>query len=80
MTDIELSQDVDRIFSFGNRLILNYDSVSLLIPNMPIADVTMCGRIRDQGAIIAESADVAVENINSHFNAINSAVDRSLVT
>jgi hypothetical protein len=40
-----------RIFSFGNRLIVNYDSASLLVTNMPVADEQLCGRIRDQAAI-----------------------------
>jgi len=70
---IDLSQNIDKIFSFGNRLILNYGSVSLLIPNMPITDDPLCGRIRDHGAIIAESADLAVENINLHIDSINNA-------
>ena len=72
---IKLSQNSDRIFSFGNRLILNYNSVSLLIPNMPISDNLLCGRIRDHGAIIAESADLAAENINLQIDARNRADD-----
>jgi hypothetical protein len=48
---IERSKAMGRIFSFGNRLIVNYDRVSLLVTNMPVADEPLCGRIRDQAAI-----------------------------
>jgi DNA-binding response OmpR family regulator len=67
---IQLSQGIDRIFSFGNRLIVNYDSVSLLVTNMPIADSEFCGRIRDQVAMIAEVAELAVGNINMRTDAL----------
>ena len=67
---IENSKDRGRIFSFGNRLIINYDSVSLLVTNMPVADDDFCGRIRDHAATLAEAAEAAVENINLRTEAI----------
>ncbi len=60
---IERMRTMDRIFSFKNRLIINYDNVSLLITDMPIKDEELCGRIRDQAAMIAEVAELAVGNI-----------------
>ena len=66
---IEMSQRIDRIFSFGNRLIINYDSVSLLVPNMPVADTDLCGRIRDQAAIMAEIGELAMANIQLRADA-----------
>ena len=59
-----------RIFSFGKRLIVNYDSVSLLVTNMPLADESLCGRIRDQAATIAETAELAVGNIALRSEAV----------
>ena len=70
---IEMSRSMDRIFRFSNRIIVNYDSCSLLVTDMPIADEELCGRIRDQAAIIAEAADVAVGNINLRSDAIQRA-------
>jgi CheY-like chemotaxis protein len=67
---IDNSKDRGRIFSFGNRLIINYDSVSLLVTNMPVADDDFCGRIRDHAATLAEAAEAAVENINLRTEAI----------
>lgn len=60
----EKSKAMDRVFGFGNRLIVNYDSVSVLITNMPVADEVLCGRIRDQAATIAGAAELAVGNID----------------
>ncbi len=59
-----------RIFSFKNRTIINYDSISLLITNMPLEDDDLCGRIRDHAAMIAEAAELAAGNINLRTEAI----------
>ena len=67
---IERSKSMGRIFSFGNRLIVNYDCVSLLVTNMPIADEPLCGRIRDQAATIGEAAELAVGNIDLRTEAV----------
>lgn len=67
---IEKSGAMGRIFSFGNRLIVNYDRVSVLVTNMPLADDDLCGRIRDHAAMIAEAAELAVDNINVRTEAI----------
>ena len=67
---IDNSKDRGRIFSFKNRLVINYDSVSLLVTNMPVADEDFCGRIRDHAATLAEAAEAAVENINLRTEAI----------
>jgi CheY-like chemotaxis protein len=70
---IDRSKEMGRIFSFGNRLIVNYDSISLLVTNMPTADDNLCGRIRDEVAVIAETADLAVANINLRIDAVRRA-------
>lgn len=61
---IEKAHSMGRIFNFRNRLIVNYDNISLLITNMPLEDEALCGRVRDHASMIAESADQAVDNIN----------------
>jgi len=72
---LDKSAGMDRIFGFGNRLVLNYDSVTLLVINMPLSDPELCGRIRDHAAMIAESADLAVGNISLRTDAIKNAQD-----
>ncbi len=67
---IEKSRSMDRIFSFSNRLIINYNTVSLLVTNMPLENSDLCGRIRDHAAMIAEAAELAVDNINLRTEAI----------
>lgn len=57
-------RSMGRIFSFKNRMIINHDNISLLVTNMPVEDDGLCGRIRDHAAMIAEAADLAVDNIH----------------
>ena len=69
----EKMRDMGRIFCFRNRMIVNYDSVSILLMNMPIEDDDYCGRIRDHVAIIAEAAELAVDNVFVRVDAIGRA-------
>ncbi|MBV2185677.1 MAG: hypothetical protein KUL88_14175, partial [Rhizobium sp.] len=64
-----------RIFQFKTRLIVNYDSVSVLIVDMPIDDEALTGRIRDYAAIIAEAAEDAVANISLRADALQRATE-----
>jgi CheY-like chemotaxis protein len=77
---IEMSRSMGRIFSFKNRLIVNYDSVSLLVTNMPTADDGLCGRIRDEAAMIAEAAELAIGNINLRTDAVRRAEELRLLS
>lgn len=52
-----------RIFQFKSRCVFNYGGVSLLINNMPLDDPDRCGRIRDNGALLAEGADAKLRAI-----------------
>jgi DNA-binding response OmpR family regulator len=60
---IALSKEQDRIFQFKKRMIINYDSMSILVTDMPIEDNSAVGRIRDYAAIICEAGEDAVDNI-----------------
>lgn len=46
-----------RLVEFRSRLAVNYDHVTLLVHNLPQADRDRCGRIRDNLAILAETAE-----------------------
>jgi hypothetical protein len=43
-----------RIFQFKSRCAFNYGRVTLMVNNMPLEDSDRCGRIRDNGALLAE--------------------------
>ena len=60
---MDQARDMGRIFSFKNRMVVNYDNVSLLVVNMPLDDEAYCGRIRDHAAMICEAAGHALDNI-----------------
>lgn len=53
-------RDLDRVFQFRQRLIINYPHVSMLVNNLPIDDQDRCGRLRDHLAIVAEGCDASV--------------------
>ena len=63
------------VFQFKSRMIVNYDTVSLLVVNMPADDQAQAGRIRDYAAIIAETAQDAVANISLRFDAVDRATE-----
>lgn len=56
---------LDRIFEFKTRAAFNFDHITILVANMPVADPELCGRIRDNVAIIAESADAKLLALQS---------------
>lgn len=62
-----------RIFSFKNRMVVNHEKVSILVVNMPLDDAEYCGRIRDHLAIVAEAADLAIDNVCARLEAVRRA-------
>ena len=70
---IERMKLQDRIFQFKSRMIVNYESVSVLVVNMPADNEALAGRIRDYVAIVAEAAEDAVENISLRADALERA-------
>jgi CheY-like chemotaxis protein len=61
---LEKSSTMGRIFQFKRNLVVNYDKISILIPNMTENDDEKNGRIRDNIAIIAEAAEAFCENVD----------------
>lgn len=58
-------RDSGRIFQFKSRCVFNYGGVTLLVNNMPMDDPDRCGRIRDNGALLAEGADARLKAIET---------------
>ncbi len=48
---------LERIFEFRNRSVHNFERLTMMINNMPLADPEYCGRLRDHLCIAAESAE-----------------------
>ncbi len=51
-------KNMERIVQFKAHLSINYEHVSLLVSNLPLADVERCGRLRDHLAVLIEGAEV----------------------
>ncbi|MCB4361138.1 response regulator [Quatrionicoccus australiensis] len=58
-----------RIFQFKSRCVFNYGRVTLMVNNMPLDDADRCGRIRDNGALLAEGADARLKAIEAELSA-----------
>lgn len=48
---------MDRIVAFRDKAAYNFDRITILVNNMPLADAALCGRLRDHLAIAAAAAD-----------------------
>jgi CheY-like chemotaxis protein len=59
---LEKSVAMGRIFQFGRRLVVNYSAVSILITDLPVNE-DESGKLRDNIAILAETAEAIAETI-----------------
>lgn len=76
------SEITQRLTSLGKRLIINYESISILIKNMPTEHVARCGELRDQLSSLAENAHnlselLSHKNMREHLR--HSAISAILV-
>lgn len=55
---------MERIVQFRNRLAVNYPHVTVMVSDMPFDVPDRCGRLRDQLAMLAESAEVRATAID----------------
>ncbi len=60
---LEKSSTMGKVFQFKNRLVVNYERVSVMISNLP-DDEAKAGRIRDNITILAETAEALSENVD----------------
>lgn len=54
------TRDLERIFQFRRRMVINYPHVSLLVNDLPVHDEERCGRLRDHLAVIAQGCEANV--------------------
>lgn len=57
-------KDSGRFYDFGNRTVINYNSVSILIKNMPIEDPEKYGVIKDNIFALLQGADAKVKSLD----------------
>lgn len=72
---LEKSAEMGRLFQFKRRLVANYDHVSLLVANMPDEgeDPEQAGRLRDNIATLAETAEGLVDIVNTRIESMRRA-------
>ncbi len=53
-----------RLFQFKRQLVVNYDKVSIVVSNIPLESPEKAGTIRDNVAILAETAEALCDNVS----------------
>lgn len=67
------SRNMDRIFQFRERLVVNYPRATLLVMNLPLSDPDQVGRLRDHLAIIVEGAEARCAALESEKQRLSQA-------
>lgn len=57
-------KDAGRFYDFGNRTVINYDSISLLIKNMPVDQPEKYGIIKDNIFALLQGADARLKALD----------------
>ncbi len=60
---IEMCDKESRFLDFGNRTIINYPKVSLLVKNMPLDDMDRYGRIKDLLPLLLSSTNTKINTL-----------------
>lgn len=61
-------KDAGRFYDFGNRTVINYNRVSILIKNMPLEDPEKYGQIKDNIFALLQGADAKIEALDMQAN------------
>lgn len=57
---LQHAKSMDCIFQFRDHIVFNYPCVTLVVPNLPVGDPDLAGRLRDHVALIAEGAHTRI--------------------
>lgn len=60
-------RDMGTVVTYKARSAYNFEHISLMVYNMPLADSDLCGRLRDHLAIAVETANSRVAAIAAHL-------------
>lgn len=61
---IELARNEGRFYDFGARTIVNYNTFSILIKNMPLTDQEKYGRIKDILGMVGNGLEAKIHQLN----------------
>lgn len=69
---LEQATGMGRLFQFRQRLVVNYDRVSIIIADMPAEseDADRAGQLRDNIAILAEAAEALCDNVDMRLESM----------
>ncbi len=72
---LQQAAEMDRIFQFSRRLVVNYPRVSILVADMPDPgnDAERAGQLRDNVAILAETLEALCETVDMRSTALGRA-------
>ena len=62
---IDHVRGLGRIFEFRKRGVHNFDRITIMINNLPLAEPEYCGRLRDHLAVAAQSVDARLKAIET---------------
>lgn len=62
---VTMSERGQRFVDFGARTIVNYQSLSLLVRNMPLEDMNRYGRVKDLLPLLLSSVDNRIANLQA---------------
>lgn len=75
---LEHASGMGRLFQFKNRLVVNYDRVTIVVSNTPDETSREAGMVRDNVAILAETAQALAEGIDIRHKAAQQAEQMQL--
>lgn len=61
---LDKSSSMGRIFQFRQNMVVNYDQISIVVSGLPPEEEDKIGRVRDNLAILAETAEAFCENVD----------------
>jgi hypothetical protein len=64
-------KDAGRFFDFGSRTVINYDSVSILVKNMPIDQPEKYGIIKDNIFALLQGADAKLKSLDLQLTVLD---------
>ncbi len=53
-------RDLERVYTFRNRIAVNFPNITLVVTNLPLDDAERVGRLRDHLALLVEGADAKI--------------------
>lgn len=62
---IELAREKERFYSFSSRLVINFDTFSLLVKNMPVDNADRSGTLRDSLGVLCNAVEAKLSGLTA---------------